>query len=80
MIVNSAIKMNGKIYIGRRHHIIINENPFGFFKGKDAVQGFIDAEGNFLDRKEAAKIAIESGQVKEENMTVKGTLFSEDLW
>lgn len=39
-------------------------------------QGFIDHNGNFLDRIEARKHAFMCGQVVEPN----GQLFSEDLW
>ena len=39
-------------------------------------QGFIDHNGNFLDRVEARKHAFMCGQVSEPS----GLLFSEDLW
>ena len=43
-------------------------------------QGFLLSDGTFANRKEAAVIAIEKRQTTAEKMTVKGTLFSEDLW
>ena len=43
-------------------------------------QGFLLSDGTFADRKQAAVIAIAKGQTTAEKMTVKGTLFSEDLW
>ena len=42
------------------------------------TQGFIDDHGRFLDRLEAHKVALATGQVEE---TITGTmLYSEDLW
>ncbi len=44
-----------------------------------SVQGFLTDKNRFVDRKEAAKIAIASGQIKECQYT-EGTLYSEDLY
>lgn len=82
-IKESAILKDGKIFTGHRHHNIINSTdelglPFGYFKG--GIQGFVDEDGNFLTREEAVKVAIDLGQVKEENLHVSGKLFSEDLY
>ena len=44
-------------------------------KGK---QGFLADDGNFYDRKSAAKIAVNSGQIK--RLEYPPTLFTEDLW
>ena len=43
-------------------------------------QGFINNNGNFVDRETAFKIATESGQILDLNNTRGKTLFSEDLW
>lgn len=43
-------------------------------------QGFLLSDGTFADREQAAVVAIAKGQTTAEKMTVKGTLFSEDLW
>jgi hypothetical protein len=40
------------------------------------VQGFLTSDDRFVDRREAAKIALAAGQVKEELKV----LFSEDLY
>lgn len=40
------------------------------------VQGFVTNDGRFLGRKEAAKLAFESGQIAE----FRDELFTEDLW
>ena len=42
--------------------------------------GFLLSDGTYADRRRAAEIAIAAGQVTAEAMTVKGMLFSEDLW
>jgi hypothetical protein len=46
----------------------------------DSEQGFVTSTGRFVDRKEAARIALTSGQIKELSRPGLGILFSEDLW
>lgn len=75
-----------QIEIGYRHHDI--RNRFGdevSCSPKD--QGFYTSKGRFVDRKEAMKIALASGQIDYENARhcVNGVykykdLFSEDLY
>ena len=81
-----------QIEIGYRHHDI--RNRFGSevsCSPKD--QGFYTSRGRFVDRKEAAKIARECGQIKDYISTtispdgtetttpmIADTLFSEDLY
>lgn len=43
------------------------------------TQGFVTSSGRFVDREEAAKIALESGQIEELKYS-KTKLFSEDLY
>lgn len=79
MIVAAAILKDGKIYQDKRHHLIIKEGKkfgFGFFSGCE--QGFVDDKGNFLNRADAAKHAIECGQIKELKYS-KTDLFSEEI-
>ena len=45
----------------------------------DIIQGFITSLGRFVNREEAAKIALESGQIGELKYS-KNKLFSEDLY
>lgn len=79
MIIQSAILKEGKIYTGRRHHNIIQSNPPRFFVGNHSIQGFVDDKGNFLDREQAAKHALECKQI--EKLKFSSTdLFSEDLY
>jgi hypothetical protein len=42
------------------------------------IQGFLTEIGGFMNRKDAAKLAVDTRQVK--NLSVEGELFSEDLW
>ena len=65
------------IYCGCRHNNIlwqgkhVSRNPYH--------QGFLTDRGTFVDRKAAAVIAIEAGQIKE--LSYSSTeLFSEDLY
>lgn len=78
MILKSAIlqKDSRIVFTGRRHHNIIQDNQDIDFRS--CVQGFVDSEGEFLDRRQAYKIAVESGQVK--NVISPPILTSEDLY
>jgi hypothetical protein len=77
MIVKAAILKNGVIYTGKRHYNILGAAvPFGYLK--DADQGFVTDIGDFVDRVEAARIAIECGQIKE--LKWPPNLYSEDLY
>jgi hypothetical protein len=44
----------------------------------DCDQGFIDQWGNFIDRKQAWRIALRQGQLKTQHASK--TLYSEDLY
>lgn len=46
-------------------------------RGRD--QGFVTSRGRFVNRSEAARIAIRAGQTQKLNFQ-PGLLFSEDLW
>ena len=50
--------------------------------GEDAItghlQGFLDSSGEFRNRENAARIALEAGQIEALQWPPK--LFSEDLW
>jgi hypothetical protein len=78
MLTHSAIKTkDGNIYIGLRHHNILNNNCGVDFK--NGIQGFVDHQHNFYNREEALKVAIEFNQLKN-NKTISNILTSEDLW
>ena len=89
-ITHVAVKYRGKIYSlpspNRHHHVIWKiaeengltpDNPPTGIYGKN--QGFLDEEGNYLTRKQAHKIALESGQALP-SAKIRDELFSEDLW
>ena len=71
----------GYVVCGRRHHNCFTTVAMlqGIRKErntKDEVQGFLTNKDRFVDREEAAQIALVSGQIKEP----KKRLFSEDVW
>lgn len=82
-IYAAAIRHKGRVcYMAppsRHHDIIYNiaQNEGGFDQSSE--QGFVTNDGRFVGREEAAKIAIEAGQI-EQTKFQPGILFSEDLW
>ena len=42
------------------------------------IQAFLDEKGDFLDRREAARVALEAGQIGA--LRWPPNLYSEDLW
>lgn len=68
----------GFVVCGRRHHNcittlqLINKD----WKSYTYVQGFITTNDTFVNRMEAAQIALDGNQIKKP----KDVLFSEDLW
>lgn len=78
MILAAACRKNGVTYIGLRHDLILNNaRPKGSLKASE--QGFIDTDGNFLNREEAGIHAIACGQIKSLKYQERD-LFSEELW
>lgn len=82
-ITHVAIKYANKVFslpAPNRHHDVIR--MIGGISGPD-VQGFLDANGVFLNRKQAFEVATQTGQIKRPDTpgTYQGPqLFSEDLW
>lgn len=85
MIKCAAIQRikDGRVWTGHRHGNIIQsilielgENPL--VKG-NFVQGFITHKGKFLNRQEAYKVAVNCGQIKDEQGK-QPILTSEDLY
>lgn len=71
----------GYVVCGRRHHncfttVAMLQGVRKERNTKDEVQGFLTNKDRFVDRYEAAKIALASGQIKEPTER----LFSEDVW
>jgi hypothetical protein len=84
MITEAAIRLDGRVFTGRRHADIFHANAVsrnGVIVSSIAggEQGFVTDKGLFLDRKLAAKHALECGQIKALRYS-KTELFSEDLW
>ena len=85
MVVRSAIRLNGKVYEGRRHHDILCDaervHGLGFGGLKLGEQGFVDDKGAFLTREEARKHFVECGQVPAKGGLLHDSrLYSEDLY
>lgn len=78
-IVKAAVRKNGQVYTGKRHHEILNNiKPFGALKGSE--QGFVTSTGRFVGREEARRIALDCGQVRKEDLRTNNLIFSEELW
>lgn len=79
-ITHVAIKYDDHIFSlpkpNRHHHVI---RMIGGIPGPN-IQGFLDDEGRFLDRKEALQVALAAGQVLNPADIRANQLFSEDLW
>ena len=81
-IVAVAIRFEGVLYSmprPRRHHHIIRfiheKTGANSIRGE---QGFLLEDGRFVDRYEAAGIALKNGQVTQ--LQAPPQLYSEDLW
>jgi hypothetical protein len=80
-IVLAAITFKGEIYVGRRHCEIlryIKERTGAKKVGGQWPQGFVTSEGRFVEREEAAKIALKSGQIEKLKFS-SYQLFSEEI-
>jgi hypothetical protein len=90
-IIASAIKMDGHIFVGKRH----GDAGFQYMQltGKQKCvyihDGFITSKMRFINRKKAFKLAKKNGQFKRgelarlagsNDFTSLEELFSEDLW
>lgn len=80
MIVIAAVKKGPMVCVGKRHNNI-RDSMTGMginFKEPDVVQGFLNSDGKFLDRLEAAEEALRCGQISE--LKWPPNLYSEDLY
>ena len=78
-IVKACVRYNDILYTGFDHGECfkkLNEDNT-ILVHSEIEQGFVDSDGNFIDRKQAMIIARESGQLRYEPN--KKTLISEDL-
>ena len=82
-VVAAAVQLGDEIHTlpppKRHHHVLWKMDADGLNAMDPAqVQGFIDQAGQFLDRLEAANVAIAAGQI--DALQWPPRLFSEDLW
>ena len=85
-VVCAAMKMkDGLIVTGTRHYspemreVLKRLYPDKKYNLEVAEQGFIDTQGNFLNRKEAWELAEKNGQILYQ-VSTPGTLYSENLY
>lgn len=84
-IAAAAIRFEGVLYSlpppHRHHHIIrLIVDTTGVKSIMHEEQGFIDDQGNFLDRETAMKVAQAAGQIIDGRAPVLRELYSENLW
>lgn len=92
MIVVAAIRNGEMIFTmprPARHHNILQHRLMDFYSLFPHEEGFISSDGEFLDRKEAYRHAIDCGQgtprrdrflLVNPNAYNGDDLYSEDLW
>lgn len=89
-IVAAALKIGEVVYSvprpGRHHtimHALARSDERHWLEhglGREE-QGFLTSEGRFVDRMEAALIAVSAGQAKASEVSIRGNqLFSEEVW
>lgn len=85
-VVCAANKYGDLVFTGVRHYcpvMVFNMAAYDVKALREKhgeVQGFIDQFGVFMDRKEAAIVARESGQLVRYGEVFPDVLFSEDLY
>jgi hypothetical protein len=76
----AIVRNDGILEIGMGHADIIRRCPYGTCKAGSKM-GFVTSTGRYVDRDEALKIALESGQVNKDMKTLrKSGLISENIW
>lgn len=79
-ITAAAIQHDGRVFTGRRHCQIIRDIVKETHTKKVlGEQGFVLEDGSFVNREDAAFIALASGQITKLKFNPT-KLFSEDLW
>ena len=83
VIVAAAVKLDGVVWQlpapARHHHVLWALDqvlPGRAIEAHD--QGFVTADGRYVDRTEGAKLALDGGQIGE--LRWPPSLYSEDLW
>ena len=87
MITHVAIWRNDTIYAlpkpNRHHNVFLIMDEADHENFNQEIQGFLDDQDNFLDRKQAFRHAVDHAQLIREFTSTyyRGDeLFSEDLW
>jgi hypothetical protein len=87
MITHVAIKHDGQVWSlpkpCRHHHVLELMFNKGVGSAGPDIQGFLNGDGQFLNRHDAMKAAVSSGQLNRRpgaNNYQGEMLFSEDLW
>lgn len=84
-IAAAAIRFNGVVVTlpppARHHNCIRAAHDVGYENWRpEHEQGFVTDTGRFVDREEAARIAVAANQLIERAMRHPLGLFSEDVW
>jgi hypothetical protein len=88
-IVSAAVKLKtGRVLMCVRHMDQVLHKAIGVKLGTvehkaaliGAIQGFVDTDGHFLDRREAWEVAAAAGQIVNDPNWQAGTLHSEHLY
>jgi len=85
-VVCAANKYGDLVFTGVRHFCPVMQFNMAQYdipslrRDRGEVQGFIDQHGVFMDRKEAAVVARDSGQLARYGDVFPDVLFSEDLY
>lgn len=86
-ITHVAIRFGGKIWSlpkpNRHHHVIrliCDQTGATHVDSHGDDQGFLDASGRYLRRRQALISALANGQVKDPRDIRCNMLFSEDVW
>lgn len=83
----SAVRYRGRVFTGKDHqdalfHIIGDYPDFDIYVQAGCTNGFVTTDYKFVDRVKALDIALQHGQIWEENLQKvmeRGYLISEDL-
>ncbi len=85
-VTHVALRFEGEIWSlpapNRHHHVIrhiVDTAGVTNVDCYDEDQGFLDAEGNYLTRREALKVAVANNQLIRKTAPAD-KLFSEDVW
>lgn len=86
-ITHVAIRFQGKVYSlpkPNRHHdvirMIVETQGVSHVDARDEDQGFLDADGRYLTRRQALYNAQVNNQLKPNEPIRMGQLFSENVW